>query len=298
MAELTYKDAGVDIAEGARAVDAIRNAVQSTYRDEVVGDIGGFGGLFSAVALKDMDEPLLVSGTDGVGTKLAIAQRFDRHDDVGIDLVAMCANDILTCGDLSGFCVGVVDRKKMIGPDLVREGDAIIGLASSGIHSNGFSLVRRAITNKASEEYMTRKRKELDGRSLLDALLEPTRIYVKSIQAVQKAGLPIHALAHITGGGITENLNRALPAGLDAHITLGSWDVPPVITFVTKAAEMSFSQALKTFNMGIGMAVICAEIFADDFMDALSGQGERVWRIGTVRKSEQGSKAAGQVIYE
>jgi phosphoribosylformylglycinamidine cyclo-ligase len=352
MVELTYKDAGVDTAEGARAVDAIRDAVRSTYRDEVVGDIGGFGGLFSAAALKDMDEPLLVSGTDGVGTKLALAQRFDRHDGVGIDLVAMCANDILACGaeplffldyvavgkldsgsmarivggiaegcrragcalvggemaehpgvmdaddyDLSGFCVGVVDRKDMIGPQLVREGDVILGLASTGIHSNGYSLVRRAITDKASEDYMTRKRDELGKRSLIDALLEPTRIYVKSVRSVLAAGLPIHALAHITGGGITENLDRALPEGLDAAIQLGTWDIPSVITFVSKAAELSQEQALKTFNMGIGMAVMCDEADVDAITSVLEDNGERIWRIGVIEKSAQGARAKGQVVY-
>lgn len=352
MVELTYKDAGVDTSEGARAVDAIRDAVRSTYRDEVVGDIGGFGGLFSAAALKKMDDPLLVSGTDGVGTKLAIAQRFERHEGVGVDLVAMCANDILACGaeplffldyvavgkldasqmehivggiaegcrqagcalvggemaehpgvmapddyDLSGFCVGAVDRKDMIGPQLVREDDVVLGLASSGIHSNGYSLVRRAITDKASEDYMTQKREELDGRSLLDALLEPTRIYVNPIKAVEAVGLPIHALAHITGGGITENLDRALPEGLDAVIEKGSWKIPSIIGFVTKAAELSEQQAFKTFNMGIGMALICDPDDAQDIEEVLVEHGEKVQRIGTIEASAQGSRAKGKVVY-
>jgi phosphoribosylformylglycinamidine cyclo-ligase len=352
MAELTYKDAGVDVDEGARAVEAIRADVRSTYRPEVVGDIGGFGGLFSAAAFKGMDDPLLVSGTDGVGTKLALAQRFDRHDGVGIDLVAMCVNDILTCGaeplffldyvavgkldsaqmqrivggvaegcrqagcalvggemaehpgvmdpsdyDLSGFCVGVVDRPKMIGPHLVRDGDVVLGLASTGIHSNGFSLVRRAVTDRASEDYMTQRRPELDDHTLLDALLAPTRIYVRSVRAVLDAGLPVHALAHITGGGITENLSRSLPDGLDAVISRGSWDVHPVISFVQKAAELSDEQAFRTFNMGIGMALVCAPEDVDAIAAILEDRGERVWRIGVIAPSDQGQRAAGKVVY-
>lgn len=352
MAELTYKDAGVDTDEGARAVEAIRADVRSTYRPEVVGDIGGFGGLFSAAALKDMDDPLLVSGTDGVGTKLALAQRFDRHEGVGIDLVAMCANDILTCGaeplffldyvavgkleseqmarivsgiaagcrqagcalvggemaehpgvmaaddyDLSGFCVGAVDRPKMVGPHLVRAGDVILGLASTGVHSNGFSLVRRAITDRASDDYLTQRRPELEDRSLLDALLMPTRIYVPSVQAVREAGLPVHALAHITGGGITENLDRALPDGLDAVVERGSWDNQSVIEFVMKAAELSEEQAYKTFNMGIGMAVICAPEDAGDIARVLEEHDERVWRIGAIEPSADGGHATGKVVY-
>ncbi len=268
MAEqITYKDAGVDIDEGARAVDTIRASVKSTYRPEVIGDIGGFGGL------KEMGDPILVSGTDGVGTKLALAQMAGKHDTVGIDLVAMCVNDVLACGaeplffldyvaigklksdhiaqvvggiaegcrqagcaliggemaehpgvmdpddyDLSGFCVGVVDRPKMLNPDDVAEGDVILGLASTGIHSNGFSLVRRAVTEVMGMDELTVERDELDGTSVLDALLVPTRIYVKSILELRHVVPQVHAVAHITGGGITENLNRALNDHVDAQI--------------------------------------------------------------------------------
>ena len=335
--QITYKDAGVDIDEGARAVQAIRGAVQSTYRKEVIGDIGGFGGLFSAAAFKDMQDPIMVSGTDGVGTKLQLAQMIDRHDSCGIDLVAMCVNDVLACGaeplffldyvaigklkadqmaqivggiaegcrqancslvggeiaehpgvmpadeyDLSGFCVGVVDRPKMIGPELVEEGDVVLGLASTGIHSNGFSLVRRAVTERMSLEELTTPCDELGGTSIMDALLAPTRIYVKSIVNLLKQGLPVHAVAHITGGGITENLDRALPKTLDAQVELGTWPVLPIIDYVIKAAGLSQEQALKTFNMGVGMCVICKPQDAAAIQEQLEATGEKVYTIGKI----------------
>ena len=344
--QITYKDAGVDIDEGARAVKAIRGAVQSTYRPEVIGDIGGFGGLFSAAAFKDMEDPIMVSGTDGVGTKLQLAQMIGRHDSCGIDLVAMCVNDVLACGaeplffldyvaigklkaeqmaqivggiaegckqancsliggeiaehpgvmpaddyDLSGFCVGVVDRPKMIGPELVEEGDVILGLASTGIHSNGFSLVRRAVTERMSLEELTAPCDKLGGTSVMDALLAPTRIYVKSIVNLLKKGLPVHAVAHITGGGITENLDRALPKTLDAQVELGSWPVLPIIQYVIDAAGLDQEQALKTFNMGIGMCVICKPADAAAIQAELEATGEKVYTVGTVIAGE------GKVVY-
>ena len=344
--QITYKGAGVDIDEGARAVQAIRGAVQSTYRPEVIGDIGGFGGLFSAAAFKDMEDPIMVSGTDGVGTKLQLAQMIDRHDSCGIDLVAMCVNDVLACGaeplffldyvaigklkaeqmaqivggiaegckqancslvggeiaehpgvmpeddyDLSGFCVGVVDRPKMIGPDLVEEGDVILGLASTGIHSNGFSLVRRAVTERKSLDELTAPCEQLGGTSVMDALLAPTRIYVKSIINLLKKGLPVHAVAHITGGGITENLDRALPKTLDAQVELGSWPVLPIIQYVIDAAGLDQEQALKTFNMGIGMCVICKPADAAAIQAELEATGEKVYTVGTVIAGE------GKVVY-
>lgn len=345
--QITYKDAGVDIDEGARAVKAIRGAVQSTYRPEVIGDIGGFGGLFSAAAFKDMEDPIMVSGTDGVGTKLQLAQMIGRHDSCGIDLVAMCVNDVLACGaeplffldyvaigklkaeqmaqivggiaegckqancsliggeiaehpgvmpaddyDLSGFCVGVVDRPKMIGPELVEEGDVILGLASTGIHSNGFSLVRRAVTERMPLEELTAPCDKLGGTSVMDALLAPTRIYVKSIVNLLKKGLPVHAVAHITGGGITENLDRALPKTLDAQVELGSWPVLPIIQYVIDAAGLDQEQALKTFNMGIGMCVICKPQDAAAIQAELEATGETVYTVGTVIAGE------GKVVYK
>lgn len=347
MAEqITYKDAGVDIDEGARAVDAIRASVKSTYRPEVIGDIGGFGGLFSAAALKQMDDPILVSGTDGVGTKLALAQMAGKHDTVGIDLVAMCVNDVLACGaeplffldyvaigklrsdhisqvvggiaegcrqagcalvggemaehpgvmnpddyDLSGFCVGAVDRPKMPNPENVAEGDVILGLASTGIHSNGFSLVRRAVTEVMDAGELTVERAELDGVSVLDALLAPTRIYVKSILELRREVPQIHAVAHITGGGITENLNRALNDHVDAQIDEGTWTQPPIIDFVVEKAGLSREEALKTFNCGIGMCVICPPEVERAAIEQLESTGEKVFKIGSVIPGD------GKVVY-
>lgn len=347
MAEqITYKDAGVDIDEGARAVDAIRASVKSTYRSEVIGDIGGFGGLFSAAALKQMDDPILVSGTDGVGTKLALAQMAGKHDTVGIDLVAMCVNDVLACGaeplffldyvaigklrsdhisqvvggiaegcrqagcalvggemaehpgvmnpddyDLSGFCVGAVDRPKMLNPENVAEGDVILGLASTGIHSNGFSLVRRAVTEVMDAGELTVERAELDGVSVLDALLAPTRIYVKSILELRREVPQIHAVAHITGGGITENLNRALNDHVDAQVNEGSWTQPPIIDFVVEKAGLSREEALKTFNCGIGMCVICPPEVERAAIEQLESTGEKVFKIGSVIPGD------GKVVY-
>ena len=347
MAEqITYKDAGVDIDEGARAVDAIRASVKSTYRPEVIGDIGGFGGLFSAAALKQMDDPILVSGTDGVGTKLALAQMAGKHDTVGIDLVAMCVNDVLACGaeplffldyvaigklrsdhisqvvggiaegcrqagcalvggemaehpgvmnpddyDLSGFCVGAVDRPKMLNPENVAEGDVILGLASTGIHSNGFSLVRRAVTEVMDAGELTVERAELDGVSVLDALLAPTRIYVKSILELRREVPQIHAVAHITGGGITENLNRAINDHVDAQVNEGSWTQPPIIDFVVEKAGLSREEALKTFNCGIGMCVICPPEVERAAIEQLESTGEKVFKIGSVIPGD------GKVVY-
>lgn len=339
---VTYAEAGVDIVEGARAVDAIKDTVHSTYRPEVVGDIGGFGGLFSIAAAKDMADPLLVSGTDGVGTKLKVAQRLGVHDTVGIDLVAMCVNDILATGaeplffldyvavgkldaeamakivggigegcrqsgcaliggemaehpgvmdpddyDLSGFCVGLVDRLRMLDPESVREGDVLIGLASSGLHSNGYSLARKVCIEGRTEEELREAREDLGGQSILEALLTPTRIYVKPVRAVMEQ-VPggIRALAHITGGGITENLNRALPAGVNAEVDLGTWPIPPVVRFACEQANLSEAEALKTFNMGLGMVLIVDPAAAEDVEAALAAAGEETYRVGRIVAGE------------
>ena len=335
---VTYAEAGVDIVEGARAVDAIKDTVHSTYRPEVVGDIGGFGGLFSIAVAKDMVDPLLVSGTDGVGTKLKVAQRLGVHDTVGIDLVAMCVNDILATGaeplffldyvaigklkaenvaeivagigegckqagcaliggemaehpgvmdpddyDLSGFCVGLVDRPRMLDPESVREGDVLIGLASSGLHSNGYSLARKVCIEGRTEEELREAREDLGGQSILEALLTPTRIYVKPVRAVMEQ-VPggIRALAHITGGGITENLNRALPAGVNAEVDLGTWPIPSVVRFACEQANLSEAEALKTFNMGLGMILIVNPDEAEAVEAALADAGEQAFRVGRI----------------
>ena len=340
--EVTYQAAGVDTAEGARAVDAIKETVHSTYRPEVVGDIGGFGGLFSIAAAKDMAEPLLVSGTDGVGTKLKVAQLAGKHGTVGIDLVAMCVNDILACGaeplffldyiaigklrkehvaevvagigegcrqagcaliggemaehpgvmdpddyDLSGFCVGLVDRPRMLDPESVREGDVLIGLASSGLHSNGYSLARKVCIEGRTEEELREAREDLGGQSILEALLTPTRIYVKPVRAVMEQ-VPggIRALAHITGGGITENLNRALPAGVNAEVDLGTWPIPSVVRFACEQANLSEAEALKTFNMGLGMVLIVDPAAAEAVEAALAAAGEETYRVGRIVAGE------------
>lgn len=353
MAEhITYADAGVDVDEGARAVDAIKDAVASTNRPEVIGGLGGFGSCFSALALKDMDDPVLVSGTDGVGTKLAIAQLLNKHDTVGQDLVAMCADDVVVIGaeplffldyvavgkleaeamaqivggiaegcrqagcalvggemaehpgvmdpkdyDLAGFVVGVVDRAHMIGPNLVQEGDVVLGIPSSGIHSNGYSLVRKVAIEGRSVEELREPLAELGGESLADAVLRPTTIYAGGLVRALRAGAPIHAMAHITGGGITENLNRALPAHLDAVVYRGgsdgpAWDVPPVIAYMVKAAQLTPDEAYKTFNMGVGMSVICAPDDVAAVRDALFAEGFDTFEMGKV------VAGTGKVVYE
>jgi len=341
----TYREAGVDTAEGARAVEAIRESVRSTYRPEVIGDIGGFGGLFSAAAFKEMTDPVMVSGTDGVGTKLKLAQLLDKHDTVGIDLVAMCANDILVAGaeplffldyvavgklesdrmasivagiaegcrqagcalvggemaehpgtmdpddyDLSGFCVGVVDRPKMITGESVKPGDVVLGLASSGLHSNGFSLVRR-VAVEGREDELALPRVDLGGATLGEALLTPTRIYVKSVLELVGSGVEVHAMAHITGGGITENLDRVLPAECDALVVRGSWRVPRVIETVVEAAGMTEDDAYRTFNMGVGFAIVLDPTQAPAAAAALREAGERVWEIGEI------VPGSGKVLY-
>lgn len=348
---MSYADAGVDVDEGARAVDAIKAAVAETNRPEVIGGLGGFGSCFSLAACKDMEDPILVSGTDGVGTKLAIVQLLDRHDTVGQDLVAMCVDDIVPLGaeplffldyiaigklraehvaeivkgiaegckmsgcalvggemaehpgvmkpddyDLAGFVVGVVDRPKMIGPEKVKLGDAIIGLPSSGIHSNGYSLVRKvAIEGKAVEE-LERPLPELGGESLADAVMRPTTIYAGKLMNVLRKGAPIHAMAHITGGGITENLNRALPKTLDAVVDRGgadgpAWDVPPVIDYCVKAAGLTPDEAYKTFNMGVGMSILCAQDDLDEVCEDLEAEGLHPFVMGEV------TEGTGKVVY-
>ncbi|MDR0308980.1 MAG: phosphoribosylformylglycinamidine cyclo-ligase [Coriobacteriales bacterium] len=341
----TYAAAGVDIEEGARAVDAIRSAVHSTYTPQVIGDIGGFGGLLDASALKNMARPVLVSSTDGVGTKLELAKRLARHSTVGIDLVAMCVNDLVVSGaqplffldylavgkldadfaadvisgiaegcrqagcallggemaehpgvmlagdyDLAGFSVGCVDCDQILGPIRVQKGDAIIGLASSGFHSNGYSLIRRAFSDHLSDAELQDTLLE-SGQSLAAALMAPTRIYVRELLGLVDSGLPVRAAAHITGGGITENLKRVLPQGLDALIDLDSWNVPELIRTVCATIGLAEAEALKTFNMGIGMILIVDSDSADAVMAAMSTDQD-CWLIGSVIAADD-SESAG-----
>ena len=347
---VTYEDAGVSTAEGARAVDAIKAAVKETNRPEVIGGLGGFGGCFSAAAFKDMEDPVMVSGTDGVGTKLAIAQLLDRHDTVGEDLVAMCVDDVVPIGaeplffldyvaigklraehvaeivkgiangckksgcalvggemaehpgvmnpddyDLAGFVVGVVDRPKMIGPEKVKAGDVILGLASSGIHSNGYSLVRKVAIEGKTVEELEAYNEEL-GESVADAVMRPTTIYAGQLIRALRAGAPIHAMAHITGGGITENLNRALPADVDALVYRGgeagpAWSIPPIIGYVSRLAGLSLNEAYKTFNMGVGMSIICAPEDVDAVTAALKAEGLDPFLMGEC------VAGSGEVLY-
>ncbi len=349
--QITYADAGVDVDEGARAVDAIKAAVATTTRPEVIGGLGGFGSCFSAAALKDMEEPVLVSGTDGVGTKLAIAQLLNRHNTVGEDLVAMCVDDIVPMGaeplffldyvavgklkaeavaevvggiaegcrksgcalvggemaehpgvmnpddyDLAGFVVGVVDKPKILGPEKVSEGDVILGLPSSGIHSNGYSLVRKVAIEGKTVEELNQPLEELGGESLADVVLRPTTIYAGGLLAALRAGAPIKAMAHITGGGITENLNRALPSHLDAEVDRGgeagpAWPIPPVISYVSNAAHLSLDEQYRTFNMGVGMALIVDIDDVDDVAEALSEQGFEPFVMGQI------IPGTGKVVY-
>jgi phosphoribosylformylglycinamidine cyclo-ligase len=332
----SYRDAGVDTAEGARAVDAIRDAVHSTYRSEVIGDIGGFGGLFSAAAFKSMDDPVLVSGTDGVGTKLKLAQLLGRHGTVGVDLVAMCANDILCSGaeplffldyvaigrvesekvaaivggiaegcrqagcalvggemaehpgvmdpddyDLSGFCVGVVDRPKMVDGSSIAPGDVILGLASSGPHSNGYSLIRRVLVD-GHEDELGLPRLDLGGVTLGAALLEPTRIYVKPVLDLLRGGVAIKGMAHITGGGITENLDRCLPEGVDAVVHTVAWKRPRIFELLAEASHLDDGEMFRTFNMGIGLCLVLAPRDAANAAAALRVAGEKVFEIGDI----------------
>ena len=334
---ITYKDAGVDIDAGDLFVEKIKPYVKSTMRPEVLTDIGGFGGLF---ALKKYKEPVLVSGTDGVGTKLKIAFLTNRHDTVGIDLVAMCVNDIIVQGaeplffldyfatgklkpqehsdivkgiaagckqsgcaliggetaempsfyseneyDLAGFAVGVVEKKKIINGSKIKPGDVLIGLASSGLHSNGFSLVRKALLEKAGygvEDTLS----ELGGPTLGESLLTPTRIYAKTILALLKE-FDIRGMAHITGGGITENTPRMLPKGAQALIRKGTWDIHPIFKLVRKKAAVDDDEMYRDFNMGLGMILAAPAKQAEALMKKARKLGEKAYLIGEIVKGKQ-----------
>lgn len=306
---MDYRDAGVDIKAGRSFVERIRHNVQSTYRTGVLGGLGGFGGCFQLPT--GFKEPVLVSGTDGVGTKLKIANALNRHDTVGIDLVAMCVNDILTLGaeplffldylatgklnpeqlaevvagiaegcrqsgcallggetaempgfypvgeyDLAGFCVGIVEKSKLLDGTQVREGDIAIGLASQGLHSNGFSLARK-IVEKSGLRWDARP-EILAGKSLGEELLTPTQIYVQPILEALRRGIDLHAMAHITGGGLPENLPRCLNQGQSIALEAKQWEIPPIFTWLADTGNISKTNMFDTFNMGIGFVVLVA----------------------------------------
>ena len=335
-APLTYRESGVDIDAGEELVQRIKPRVKRSMRSEVLGGIGGFGALVE-LPLDRYRKPVLVSGTDGVGTKLRLAICSARHDTIGIDLVAMCANDVVVQGaeplffldyfatghldielatavisgivegcaqagaalvggetaempgmyqgqdyDLAGFCVGVVEKDAIIDGRLVAEGDAVIGLASSGPHSNGYSLIRRLIAQAgASASTM------LDGRPLFEQLLTPTRIYVKPLLALLPA-VSVHALAHITGGGLTENIPRVLPVGLEVLLRRRSWPRPAIFDWLERTGAIAPSEMYRTFNCGIGMVLIVAAGAAEQALRLLRGQGEDALLIGEVRRGSAG----------
>ncbi len=343
QAGLSYRAAGVDIEAGEELVRRIAPGAHATRRSGVIGGLGGFGGLFDLRASGYRD-PILVAGTDGVGTKLLLAIETGRHDSIGIDLVAMCVNDVVVQGaepllfldyfatgalsvetgaavvnsiargcqqagcallggetaempgmyahkhyDLAGFCVGAVERERLIDGSKVRAGDVLLGLASSGVHANGYSLVR-AILARGGHPLAA----PFGTGTLADALLTPTRIYVKPLlQAL--ATVEVHALAHITGGGLTENIPRVIPAGLSVRIDLTSWRLPALFTWLRDAGHVANAEMLKTFNCGIGMVVVVAPADVDTISAVLSAAGEQLWRIGAVVVGGQGVNYAGSL---
>jgi len=331
---ITYKDAGVDVEGGNRFVKKIAPYVRSTFTKNVLADIGGFGSLFAA-DFRDMDEPVLVSGTDGVGTKLKIAQMMNKHDTIGIDAVAMCVNDIVTSGarplffldyiscgklrediladvvkgiaegciqsgcslvggetaehpgvmdaddyDIAGFVVGVVDRKKIINGENIKTGDKIIGLPSTGIHSNGYSLVRKLFFEK-KKYTVTTQVPGLDD-NLGNILLTPTKIYVKAIHSCLDGGIQIKGLVHITGGGFYENIPRILPPHTAVKIYRDSFPVPPVFKIIQEVGEIEAREMFTTFNMGIGMMLFIAKEHFQSLMEHLVNEGNSPYLIGEV----------------
>jgi phosphoribosylformylglycinamidine cyclo-ligase len=339
---ITYRDAGVDIESGNRLVERIKPLAERTRRSGVVSGLGGFGGLFE-VPVDRFRRPVLVSGTDGVGTKLRLAIDAGMHDGVGIDLVAMCANDVVVQGaeplyfldyyatgrldeevalrvvegiakgcelagmaliggetaempgmyagddyDLAGFCVGVVEHDAIIDGSGVVPGDMVLGLASSGPHANGFSLIRRILSDSGAALDTP-----IGGRTLIEVLLEPTRIYVASVLALLQS-LPVKAIAHITGGGLTENIPRVLPAETRACIDASAWRQPEIFDWLESRAALDAAELRRTFNCGIGMTLCVAEEHADAAADILRQRGEESWIIGVVEPADSG---AAQVIY-
>jgi len=333
---LTYKDAGVDIDAGSSLVDRIKPLVKRTMRPEVLAGLGGFGGLF-ALPPGQYREPVLVSGTDGVGTKLKLAQQLGQHDSIGIDLVAMCANDILVqgaeplffldyfaCGqldvdtaadviagiatgcsqagaaliggetaempdmypageyDLAGFCVGVVERDAIIDGSAIKSGDVLLGIASSGAHSNGYSLIRRVLELDPDGQ--------IAGQAASESLLTPTRIYVRSITQLMSA-VTIKGLAHITGGGISENLPRALPENVHAAVDTGSWQPGALFDWLAKTGNIEIDEMRRTFNCGVGMVAIVDAADVETALQTLESAGENAWRLGEV------CAGAGEVRY-
>jgi len=345
--KLTYKDAGVDIDAGNRSVQLIKDSVKATYRPEVLGDLGGFGGLF-ALQAANYKEPVLVSGTDGVGTKLRLAFMLDKHDTIGQDAVAMCVNDILVQGaeplffldylavgkldpeqvadvvkgvasacresgcaliggetaemngfypegeyDIAGFAVGVVEKSKLITSEKVKEGDILLGLPSSGVHSNGYSLVRKIVFEHKGfkgDEYI----EEL-GKTIGEELLTPTRLYPQSCLPLLKE-FDLHGLVHITGGGFYDNIPRALPENLAVEINAEAWQVPPIFKLLQQWGNVDWPEMYRTFNMGIGMVLIASIDEAEKIEAFLAARGETVYEIGRVVKGNHDVTIKGGVF--
>ena len=337
---MDYRKSGVDIEAGYESVELMKQFVKRTLRPEVLGGIGGFSGAFSLAGIKDMEDPVLLSGTDGVGTKLKIAFLLDRHDTIGIDCVAMCVNDVacaggeplffldyIACGknvpekiativsgvaegcvqagcalvggetaehpglmpedeyDLAGFSVGACDRKDLITGEELKPGDVLIGLASSGVHSNGFSLVRNIF--EMSKENLTRFYPEL-GATLGEVLLAPTRIYVKALKSAKDAGVRIHACSHITGGGFYENVPRMLKDGIRAVVKKDSYEVPAIFRLMAEQGEVSEHVMYNTFNMGVGMMVAVDPADVEKTLRAFEAAGETCFVIGECKAGEKG----------
>ncbi|MBP3603133.1 MAG: phosphoribosylformylglycinamidine cyclo-ligase [Lachnospiraceae bacterium] len=337
---MDYKTAGVDIEAGYESVELMKKHVKETMRPEVLGGLGGFAGAFSMDAIKKMENPILVSGTDGVGTKIQLAFIMDKHDTIGIDCVAMCVNDIACCGgeplffldyiacgknfpekiativkgvaegckqsgaaliggetaehpglmpeedyDLAGFAVGVVDEKDMITGENIKPGDTLIGIASSGVHSNGFSLVRKVfmMTKESLDTYY----EEL-GTTLGEALLAPTRIYVKALKNVKEAGVTLKGCSHITGGGFYENIPRMLPDGVRAVVKKDSYEVPAIFKLMQKTGNLEEKMMYNTYNMGLGMIVAVDPADVDKTMEAIKAAGDTAYVVGSVEAGEKG----------
>ncbi|MCI8527615.1 MAG: phosphoribosylformylglycinamidine cyclo-ligase [Lachnospiraceae bacterium] len=337
---MDYKKAGVDIEAGYQSVELMKEHVKATMRPEVLGGIGGFSGAFSMSAFKHMDKPTLLSGTDGVGTKLKLAFLMDRHDTIGIDCVAMCVNDVvcaggeplffldyIACGknypekiaaivkgvaegcrqagaalvggetaehpgmmpeeeyDLAGFAVGIADEKDLVTGQEIREGDVLIGIASSGVHSNGFSLIRKVfeMTKESLDTYYD----EL-GSTLGETLLTPTKIYVKALKAIREAGVKIKGCSHITGGGFYENIPRILPDGIRAVVEKNSYQIPPIFTLLQKQGGIEEKMMYNTYNMGLGMILAVDPSDIEKTMEAVRSAGEIPYKVGYCETGEKG----------
>lgn len=339
---MDYKKAGVDIEAGYKSVELMKQYVKGTMRPEVLGGIGGFSGAFSMASFKGMEEPTLLSGTDGVGTKLKLAFLMDKHDTVGIDCVAMCVNDVacaggeplffldyIACGknvpekiativkgvadgclqagaalvggetaempgfypedeyDLAGFAVGIADKKDLITGENLADGDVLIGMASSGVHSNGFSLVRKVFENELTAEGLNTYYEEL-GTTLGEALIAPTKIYVKALKSVKAAGVTVKACSHITGGGFYENVPRMLKDGVRAVIKKDSYPVPPIFGLLAKKGQIEEKMMYNTYNMGLGMIVAVDPADVDKTLEAMRAAGETPYVVGAVVNGEKG----------